>query len=51
MYDIPNTLQSLKADIEAGVMTIEEAAEELHRAGWTTYIDLEKTARLLDLKS
>lgn len=48
-FEIPNILQSLRTDVESGVITIHEAAEELHRAGWSNFVDEEKTVCLLKL--
>lgn len=49
-YNIPSILESLRADVEIGKITIREAARELHEAGWTNYIDEEKTKSLLHLR-
>ena len=49
-FDIPTITDSLRADVLSGKITIEDAALELHRAGWSTYIDVEKTRRLLKLE-
>ena len=49
--NIPSILESLRADVENGKITIRDAAEELHEAGWTNYIDEEKTMSLLHLAS
>lgn len=43
-YEIDTIDASLRKKVEAGMMTIREAAVELHRAGWTPYID-EKWAK------
>ena len=50
-FDIPNILDSLKRDYEAGRITLEEAAKELYDANWTNSIDLKKTKRLLGIES
>jgi hypothetical protein len=47
-FDIPCILDSLRAKIDAGAMTIEQAARELYRAGWTNFIDVEETRELLN---
>lgn len=44
---IPGILTSLRAEVDAGTMTIEQAAQELCRAGWTNFVDTEKAAALL----
>lgn len=46
-FDIPNILESIRADVEAGVLTIEQAAEELYDAGWMNYMDIDEAKRLL----
>lgn len=46
-----NILQSLKEKVSCGDITIKEAAAKLHNAGWTNFIDVEKTKQLLDLKT
>ena len=49
MFDIPSILTSLRRDVQSGRLSIREAAEELHCAGWTNFIDEETTAKLLHL--
>lgn len=44
--NIPTILESLAKDIETGG-TWEDAAAELYFAGWTTYVDVDKTKRLV----
>ena len=44
--NIPTILESLAKDIENGG-TWEEAAWELHKAGWSPYVDVEKAKRLV----
>lgn len=46
-----NILQSLKDRVSCGNITITEAAIILHDAGWTNFIDVEKTKYLLGLKT
>lgn len=46
-YEIPTILQSLRQDVDAGRLTIEQAAEELCAAGWTNFVDVDRTKRLL----
>ncbi len=48
-FNIPSILTSLRMDVQSGRMSIREAAEELHEAGWTNFIDEESTVRLLNL--
>ena len=48
-FEIPNILQSLKMDVENGLISVNEAAEELYNAGWSNFIDEEKAIRLLGL--
>ena len=43
-FPIKNILDSLREDVQNGTITLSQAAEELHRAGWSNYID-EDTAR------
>ena len=49
-FKLPNILESLKADVDGKKITIREAAEELHAAGWTNYVDEEKAKALLSAK-
>ncbi len=46
---IKNILESLRKRFESGKITLSEAAIELHKAGWTNFIDIEATKRLLKL--
>ena len=46
MMNIPTILESLAKDIENGG-SWEDAARELHQAGWSTYIDVEQAKRLV----
>lgn len=46
-YQIPNLLESLRHDIESGLISIEQAAEELCTANWTPFIDVNRTKSLL----
>ena len=43
-FPIKNILDSLREDVQNGTITLSQAAEELHRAGWSNYID-EDTAQ------
>jgi len=49
-FEIPNILQSLRADVDGGKITDQEAAEELCQAGWMNFIDVEKARRLLRIE-
>ena len=49
-FNVPSILETVRADVSSGKITIREAAEELHEAGWTNYVDEEKTKRLLQIK-
>ena len=46
---IKNILNSLEEKIESGNITIREAAIKLHKAGWTSFVDVDKTKQLLEL--
>ena len=46
-YNGKTILESLKEDVESGKMSIREAAVELHKAGWTNFIDIDATRKLL----
>lgn len=46
---VKNILNSLEEKVDSGKITIREAAIELHKAGWTPYIDIDVTKRLLGL--
>ena len=41
--------QSVKDDYESGKITIRETAIRLHKAGWTNYIDIDYTKRILNI--
>lgn len=47
--EIKTILGSLTEDLQSGAITLYQAAEELYNAGWTNYIDTDKTKRLLQL--
>lgn len=49
MLPIKNILDSLRGDVLAGRLTLREAAVELCRAGWTSFVDEETARRLLRL--
>ena len=40
-YKIKNILESLKEEVENGKVSLREAAVELHKAGWTNFIDID----------
>lgn len=44
---IKNILESLREKV--GKITLSEAAKRLYNAGWTNFIDIEATKRLLKL--
>jgi hypothetical protein len=46
-YKIKNILESLKEEVENGKVSLREAAVELHKAGWTNFIDIDATRNLL----
>ena len=48
-FQFKSILDSLHDDVVAGVLTMEEAAEELCQANWTPFIDTERTKELLNL--
>ncbi len=49
-YNIKTILESLKEDVDSGKISIREAAVELHKAGWTNFIDTDATRSLLKLR-
>ena len=50
IYNIKNILESLKEDVKKGKISVREAAVELHKAGWTNFIDIDATKSLLKLR-
>ena len=44
-----NVLKRTKEKVESGKITIREAAIIIHKAGWTNYIDIDKTKKLLNV--
>ena len=44
---IPSILVTLRHDLKSGRITIEQATEELHRAGWMNYLNEERARELL----
>ena len=47
-FPIKNILDSLREDVQNGTITLSQAAEELHRAGWSNYIDEDTARRLVE---
>lgn len=41
--------ESTKEKVESGKITIREAAIILHKAGWTNFIDIDETKKLLNI--
>ena len=50
-YKIKNILESLKEEVENGKVSLREAAVELHKAGWTNFIDIDATRNLLKTRN
>lgn len=48
-YNVKIILESLKEDVVSGKISVREAAAELHKAGWTNFIDIDATRKLLKL--
>ena len=48
-FHIKNILDSLREGVQSGTITLSQAAEELHRAGWSNHIDEDTARRLLKL--
>lgn len=46
-YKVKTILESLKEEVENGKVSLREAAVELHKAGWTNFIDIDATRNLL----
>lgn len=46
---IKGILESLRDDVKSGVLTLHQAAEELHEAGWSNFVDDNKARLLLNL--
>jgi hypothetical protein len=47
-FEIPNIIDSLRRDLDTNIITIDEAAKELYQSGWTNFIDVERTRKILD---
>lgn len=48
-FHVKGILESLRDDVQAGAITIYQAATELYEAGWTNFIDEDKARQLLHL--
>lgn len=48
-FKINNILNLLEEKVENGEITIREAAIKLCKAGWTNFIDIDATKKLLKL--
>lgn len=46
-YKVKTILESLKEEVKNGKVSLREAAVELHKAGWTNFIDIDATRNLL----
>lgn len=44
-FNIPCITESLKQDFEKGLISLEEAAVEFHKANLSAYVDLEYTKK------
>lgn len=49
-FKIKTILGTLEEKVENGEITIREAAIELHKAGWTNFIDVDTTKKLLQIQ-
>ena len=50
-YKVKTILESLKEEVKNGNVSLREAAVELHKAGWTNFIDIDATKNLLKLRN
>lgn len=50
-YKVKTILESLKEEVENGKVSLREAAVELHKAGWTNFIDIDATRNLLKTRN
>lgn len=50
VYPLPNILDSLSADVRSGRISLRDAAQELCVAGWTNFVDQDRTKILLKLE-
>lgn len=48
--NVKTIIESLKEEVENGKISLREAAVELHKAGWTNFIDIDATRVLLKLQ-
>lgn len=48
-FPIKGILESLRDDVQSGTLTLHQAAEALHKAGWLNFVDEGKAQRLLNL--
>lgn len=48
-FNIPSITESLKQDYEKGILSLQEAAFEFHKANLTHYVDLEYTKMRLGI--
>lgn len=49
--NVKTIIESLKEEVENGKISLREAAAELHKAGWTNFIDIDATKNLLKLRN
>ena len=49
MNKVKNILESLREKVVNGKITLHDAAISLYQAGWTNFIDIDKTKILLEL--
>ena len=47
-YNIPNIFNSLKADYAAGIISIEKVAEELCKANFKNFIDIDYAKKIMN---
>jgi hypothetical protein len=48
-FPVKSILECLRDDVKSGALTLHQAAEELHDAGWSNFVDDDKARRLLNL--
>lgn len=48
--NVKTIIESLKEDVENGKISVRKAAVRLHEAGWTNFIDIDRTRSLLKLR-
>lgn len=49
-FNIPSIIDSLKAEVESGKISIRQAAEQLCEAGWMNFVDEAKAKSLLKIQ-